>query len=308
MESLVEFFQGLGRGLLSAVFRCLRGVRQNLLIQGVALCTVALMLLLCGALRLCTTNLSGLLQLLGKNVEMIVYLSDGITPARAGQITDVLSKLPGVEKVRQVAPDEAYGRLRRSLGDRADLLDGVDEDLLPRSIEVSFKNGVSDILRVHPVYARLRGTEGVEDVELMSDWVRRLLQAQRLLRGLGWAFGILAGISGLYVVLATIRLGVYARRDEIEVLKLVGATHLHIAAPYLLEGVLQGVLGAGLAALALFGLYSAAQPGATMLLRDLFGEVQVHFLPGIEIGLALALSGVLGGVGSLLAIRKHVRV
>jgi cell division transport system permease protein len=283
-------------------------MRQNLLIQGVAIMTVALMVLLGGTLRLCGVNLQRTIGWLGRNVEMIVYLSDGVSAGRAQQISDVLAKLPGVAQVHMVTQREAYDRLRRSLGDRADLVDGVEEGLMPRSIEVSFKNGVSDILRVHPVYARLRATEGVEDVELMSDWVRRLLQAQRLVSWLAWGLGLLIAVSCVYLVGATIRLGVYARREEIEVLKLVGATDLHVEAPFLLEGALQGLIGAGLAVALLYGVYSAVQPQAQAVLRDLIGEVPLAFLPAGEIAAALGLAGLLGLMGSWLALSKHVRV
>lgn len=305
----------LSRALGSALYRCGRGMRQNLLIQGVAVLTVALMLLLCGALRLFGLNAQALLDSLGRGVEMIVYLEDGATPARAAQISEVLSRLPGVAKVQEVPPQQAYDRLRKSLGDRSDLLDGIEEDLLPRSIEVSFRAGVGDILRVHPIYARLRNTEGVEDVELMTDWVRRLAQVRRLIAALSISLFALAGLCCLYVVLATIRLGVYARRDEIEVLKLVGATRLHIAAPYLLEGALQGLCGAALALCMLYALHGLAAPQAQALLQDLIGaggapaaDTALRFLPPHEVAGGLLLGGGLGLLGSVLAVRRHVQV
>lgn len=299
----------LSRALGSALYRCGRGMRQNLLIQAVAILTVALMLLLCGALRLFGLNAQSLLDSVGRSVEMIVYLSDGVTPARAAQIGEVLARLPGVARVQEVSPQQAHDRLRKSLGDRSDLLDGIEEELLPRSIEVSFRAGVGDILRVHPIYARLRNTEGVEDVELMTDWVRRLSQVRRLLLWLSLSLYLLAGLCCLYVVLATIRLGVYARRDEIEVLKLVGATRLHVAAPYLIEGAFQGLCGAALALGLLYALHGLAAPPAQALLQELAGaEAALRFLPPHEVVGGLLLSGALGLLGSVLAVRRHVQV
>ncbi len=299
---------GLLRSLGSAAGRCLQGMRRNLLIQAVAVGTVALMLLLCGTLRLCSVNLYHVITAVGRGVEMIVYLKDGIQPARAQQITDVLRKLPGVQTVHSVTQVEARERLRKSLGDQGDLLDGVDEGLLPSSIEVSFHHGISDILRVHPIYERLRGAEGIEGVELMGDWVRRLLMAQRLLTWFGWSVGLLIALSCLYIVAATIRLGVYARRDEIEVLKLVGATDFHVEAPFLMEGLLQGLIGAGLSAVCLYGLYRLALPEGDAFLHEVLGDVSFSFLPGPEVALLLGLGGLLGFLGSAMAVGKHVRV
>ncbi|MCS6912115.1 MAG: permease-like cell division protein FtsX [Myxococcales bacterium] len=283
-------------------------MRQNLFIQSVAIMTVALMLLLAGVVRLCALNLGRLIDTLGRNVQMTVYLSDGVSPQRAKQIADALRRLPGVQQVHSVDEREAYDRLRRALGDHGDLLDGVEEGLLPRSIEVTFRSGVSDVLRVHPLYTRLRATEGVEDVELMSDWVRRLLQAQQLVRTVGWTLGLLLGLSCIYLVGATIRLGIHARRDEIEVLKLVGATNLYIEAPFLLEGLVQGLLGAALATLGLLGLYRLGLPWAQGTLRDLLGDVPLGFLPAGEVVAAIAGAGLLGLVGSGLAVSRHVRL
>lgn len=305
---LVEAVLGLLRGLASALYRCARGMRQNLLIQTVAIGTMALMLLLCGTLRLCSRNLGQFSESLLRNVEMIVYLQDGISPLRTQQIAEALGKLPGVLEVHIVNQKEAQERLRRSLGDQGDLLDGVEEGVLPASIEVEFRHGVSDILRVHPIYERLRNLSGVEDVELMGDWVRRVLQAQRLLSLLAWSVGLLVALSCLYIVAATIRLGVYARRDEIEVMKLVGATNMHVEAPFLLEGLFQGLIGTGLAALSLYVLFVLVRPELQAALREVVGDVNLVFLPGREVALAIGLGGLWGLLGSAMAVGKHVRV
>src|SRR5262249_50053381 len=146
----------------------------------------------------------------GADVQLTVYLEDGVTPARAQKITAALAKLPGVVAVRTVDAHEAWQRLQHSLGARADLLDGVEEGFLPASIEVALKPGVAEVLRAHPAFERLRHTAGVEDVELMGDWTARLRDVERLLSTASWAVAALVLCACLYIVGSTIRLGVFA--------------------------------------------------------------------------------------------------
>lgn len=299
--------EGALRSLASSVGRAGRGMRQSPLIQTTVIGAVALMLVLCGLVRLLVDNGGALVNALGRDVAMIVYLNDDVSPARAAQIGEALRKLPGVSTVHRVTRAEAQERLRHSLGDRSDFLEGTEESLIPLSIEVGFRNGVSDILRVHPLYDRLRSTEGVQDVELMGDWVRRLLKARQLLEGLGWLLGGLCAAAGLAVVCGTIRLGIYARRDELAVLRLVGATDLHIALPLLVEGLLQGLLGAGIALGLLYGLWRLVVPTAVGLLQEMLGEVPLRFLTVDEILIGLLLAAAAGLLGSRLALRRFLR-
>src|SRR5205823_1245249 len=196
----------------------------------------------------------------GKDVEVIVYLEDGVAPARVRKIAEAVGKLPGVTGVRAIDGKEAYDRLRRSLGDRGALLDGIEETLLPASLEVSLKDGIAGAKRLEPELARLARAPGVDEVERMGDWVDRLLAVGRFLRLGGFVLALLVGMACLYVVSSTIRLGVFARREEIEILKLVGATDGFVKGPFLVEGAVQGMVGAGLALALLYAIFRFAAP------------------------------------------------
>src|SRR5262245_12629549 len=122
------------RGLGRAIGRGLDGARKSPLVQLVAIGTVGLSLVLVGAVALAGANLRRLSAGWGADVQLIVYLEDGISGMRSQQIAGALARLPGVTAVRAVDPHEAWERLRRGLGARADLLDGVEEGFLPASI------------------------------------------------------------------------------------------------------------------------------------------------------------------------------
>jgi cell division transport system permease protein len=215
---------------------------------------------------------------------------------------------PGVERVRTIDTHEAYERLRRSLGTRADLLDGVEEGFLPTSIEVGLRPGLAEVLRAHPAFERLRKTPGVEEVELMGGWAARLAAVDTLLSQVGLAVGLLVACACLYIVASTIRLGVFARRDEIEILKLVGATDRFVKAPFLIEGALQGALGTALAVALLYGLFRMGAPRVEALLGELVAAAPLSFFPAPALAAAIAGGAFLGLSGSALALGRYVKV
>jgi cell division transport system permease protein len=291
-----------------AVLKALSGARRKPLIQAVAVGTIAASLVLVGAVELCARNVGRLRESWGGNVQMTVYLEDGLSSARVQQIADALGHLPGVTAVHAVDPHEAYERLRRSLGPRGDLLAGVEEGYLPASLEVSLKPGVAQMIRVHPAFERLRHAAGVEDVDLLGDFGERLEAAERLLGQLGLGVGLLVASACLYIVASTIRLGVFARRDEIEILKLVGATDRFVKAPFLIEGALQGALGTLIAGGLLLALFRLIQPRVESVLSGFVASSALAFFPG-HLLLAATLGGALLGLcGSALALGRYVRV
>ncbi|HEY7955900.1 MAG: cell division protein FtsX [Polyangia bacterium] len=291
-----------------AIRRGLAGARRSPLIQLVAVSTIALSLVLLGVVELAASNVRRLARGWGDGVQMTVYLDDGIAPERAQAIAGALEKLPGVESVRSVDSLTAYARLKRSLGARGDLLDGVDESFLPASLEVALKPGVAEVIRAHPAFERLRRAPGVEDVELTGDWVSRLRGVERLLGEAGLGLGLLVLCACLYIVASTIRLGVFARKDEIEILKLVGATDGFVKGPFLVEGALQGLFGTALACGLLYGLYRLAAPHVTALLGGLLAAAPLAFFPPLELGLALAAGALIGLSGSALAVGRYLDV
>lgn len=297
----------LAHTVAGTIGRGLAGARRSPLIQAVAVGTIALSLVLVGGVQLVALNVARLESAWGGQAQMAVYLEEGTPRERAEEIAAALGKLPGVETVRTIESRAAYERLRRSLGGRADLLDGVEESFLPTTLEVRLKPGVADVIRAHPAFERLAHAQGVEEVELLGEWVERLRAAQRLLRDLGLGIGLLVACACLYIVASTIRLGVFARREEIEILRLVGATNAFVKGPFLVEGALQGATGAVLATGILYGLYRLALPRVEAVLSDLLLAGPVRFFGLSQLAMAIGFGMLVGVIGSALALGRHVR-
>jgi cell division transport system permease protein len=231
-----------------------------------------------------------------------VYLDRGADLAAAGAAVAALA--PG-RSVEVVPAAEGLRRLAQGLGDEARLLDGVGADAIPDCVEVAVPGITLDEARA--LSLRLRAVPGAADVDYGTAWLERLETFVRRARVAGVALLLLLGLATAVLVSNTLRLAVYARREEIEIMKLVGATDAFVGAPFLLEGVLQGALAGGLAAASLAGLQAALLPRLAAALGPLAAVT-----PGAVPPWPLLL-GVLGGgaaiglLASGLAILRFLR-
>jgi len=296
------------RGLRALVYglrRAFGGVARRPLVSLLAVGAIGVSLLLVGVVHLASTNVARLTSSWGRGVQMVVYLADGTTPERAQAIGRILSGARGVDRVDYVPPDAAYRRLADSLGDRKDLLEGVEVGYLPASLEVTLAGGMRDVAAVSPMVDKLRATPGVDEVEFLGDWVDRLTALLGSLRASALALALLVAAACIYVISATIKLSVYARKDELEILKLVGATDSFVKLPLVVEGAVQGALGAGAAVGLLYALFRMGAPALERMLSGAVGAVELRFLPVADLGTVVVAGTILGILGSWLAIGRY---
>jgi len=235
-------------------------------------------------------------------VRISVYLAPGADLARARQAAAALA--PG-RVVEAVPAAEGLRRLAASLGEQDHLLDGVGPDGLPDAVEVAVPGITLEAART--LAGQLRGVPGAADVDFGTAWLERLealLQRARL-AGLVLLSLLTAGTAVL--VSNTLRLAVFARREEIEIMKLVGATDAFVGAPFLIEGLLQGLLGGGLAAAALLGFHAAVAPrlAAAIGLAAPLGRAQV--LPWPLLAALVGGGALVGLLASALALTRYLR-
>jgi cell division transport system permease protein len=293
------------RAFVYGLARALRGARARPVTTLLSTGAIAVSLILVGVLALAHLNVDRLTAKWGRGVHMVVYLKDDVTPERARAIGRVLGQIPAIERVDYVPSDEAQRRLAESLGPRQDLLDGVEAGFLPASLEVTLTGGVRDVAAQSPVIERLKRTPGVDEVSFLGDWVDRLASLLGLLRTAALALALLVAGACVYIIGGTIKLGMYARRDELDILRLVGATDAFVRLPLVVEGALQGVCGAACALAALAGLYRLAAPTLERALASAVGDVKLTFLPGTLLLAALGVGLALGVMGSALAVGRH---
>ncbi len=294
--------------LRRALTQGLRSFRISPFEQQLAIGTIAVAWLIVCGVHLGAQNLVHLTSGWSRQTQAIVYLDDDLAPARARLIADTIQKLPGVVAVHPVERATAFARLRASLGDRADLLAGVEESILPSSMEVSIQGGVAERQRLAPQFERLRHVAGVEDVAMVGDWADRMNALERMVQIGAWLLGLLVAAACLYLMISTIRLRLLARKEEIQILKLVGATDGFVRGPFLVEGALAGLAGAMLGLGVLYLLYRLTAPWIERALGALLSATPLVFLSATDVTIAWVAGGVLGLLGSVVASDRYARV
>lgn len=271
-------------------------------VTAVAVGTIYVAVLLTGALA-ATVEVGGrLLTGWSGEVPVTVFLAPGADLEAARTAAAALA--PDAT-VAAIPPAQALRQLRASLGDQGRVLDGLPDDTLPPSVEVRIP-GLTQA-RAAALSARLRQIPGAAEVDDGVVWVARLEELVGRARQLGLLLlGVLAAGTAV-LVSNTLKLAVYARRDEIEIMKLVGATDLYVGAPILLEGVIQG-LAAGLLALGTLAaanlvLLPRLRAALPLAERIAFGDVvSARLAAALLLGAAL-----LGTVASAIALRRFLR-
>lgn len=271
----------------------------------VAVLTIALSLFIGATFVLGVSAARALFTSWGAQASVTLYLDKSVTDAQAAALAARIRTQQPEAQIAYVDRDLALKRLRVELGDLSGALDALPQNPLPASLEVTPPGSLpAGGLRV--LAAELGQLPGVHEVEYGREWLDKLEALGRGLRnfGAGALFAVLG--AALLVVANTIRLAVYARRDEIEIMKLVGATDTYVRAPFLLEGALQGLIGAGLALGSVFALERWLLPRAQQALVFASGMAA----PRIDLAQSASLLGagaLVGLLGSWLAVSRFLR-
>ena len=209
--------------------------------------TLAATLALAGLVLLVLANLGRQLEIQREDVRVHVYLREDVGPEARAALTTELAGQPGVASVQFVGKDEALRRYREWAGDLAALSDELETNPLPESLELRLLSGPEVERQGEAILAAVRGNPAVEDVRFDREWLARLEALLSLARlgGSGLALAVFGAV--IFVMASVLRLAVYARREEIDIMLLVGATPAFVRGPFLVAGVAQGVLAAAAA-------------------------------------------------------------
>jgi len=282
--------------------QALMNMKRNLTVHILSLGTIVASLLILGAFLLLFGNLNNWLRHWGSALSMSVYLQDGTSEYKRDKIDSFIRSLPGAQIRRFISKEEAMDDLKVAFGEEAGFLERLTHNPLPASYELIFEDTGTAGIPPEEIKSQLEALDGVEEVQHSRQWLKRLRGVLDIVRLIGYIIGGLLCLCVVFIVTNTVKLTIYSRRDEIEILKMVGATDWFVKLPFLLEGVIQGLLGGGMAILALFLGYLAFSSKEIYLLGPT--PLEFVFLPAEQIILALSLSMVLGIIGSFIAIGR----
>jgi cell division transport system permease protein len=269
----------------------------------VSIGVVAVTLFILGSFMLLNINVEHLTNEIKGQVEIIAYVEDDISVEALNQLRVSLIRLESVEEVRFVSKEEALDRLREQLGS---LVDGYDNERnpLPNSFEI--RTSVPE--DIPAVAEEARGLPGIARVDYGStDMIQKLFSFTGVIRWLGMAFMVGLAFTAMFLIANTIKLTVNARSQEIMIMKYVGATEWFVRWPFLIEGLFLGFFGALVPTVFLVLLYGEAVAWATLNLYFL-PLVAPHLILADLARLLLLLGTAIGGLGSLVSMRRFLKV
>jgi len=274
-----------------------RGRQSGLLSTG----TIALALFVLGGFLIVTANLERLGAEWSSTAEMSVYLDDAISDEQRRGIESALGASEIVASREYVSKDAAMTRFKETFKDVAESIDTLGANPLPASYEVRLKAGSAAEAGIDELGGKLRGTAGVADVRYDRQWLSRLMSAIAVIRGVGLILAAVLTFAAALTVASVVRLALHARRDEIEIMQLVGAPPAYIRGPFVMEGTIQGGLGALAAVVALAVAFFALRGQFLVPLAAAVNLSSITFLP-VELAVLLVVGGMaVGCVGGLVA-------
>jgi cell division transport system permease protein len=268
---------------------------------------MAMTLFVFGGFMLLESNLQKLLKGWGEQIQVTAYLSNDLADADVAGLIARIQAMPEVEHVRHTSREQAWQDFQAVLGAQSGLLEGLPREVLPASIDISLRPPYRDAPAVEELAARLKTENGIASVEYPQEWVERLGLIVLVVQWSKWVVAGVLFIATFFIVGSTIKLAILARQDEVEIMQLIGASEEVIQAPFVVEGMIQGMAGG---ALAIVGLAVAhwllrAELATMAGLFALLDEPK--FLDLMSMGILLGTGGMLGAIGSLVSLRRFLR-
>jgi cell division transport system permease protein len=279
-----------------------QGLRRNGLVAFAAVSTSFIALFLVGMALLVRDNVNLIIKFAEADVQVSVYLNDAISTGEQQHINDVLLRMPQVSGVQYESKEQAYRRAKDIFKGNESIVQFADPSAFPASFRVKLK----DPSQFGVVSAQLTGQPGIDNIVDHSGFVKRLLAVTAVFRVGVFAVAIVMLVAAAFLIMNTVRMAVFARRKEIGIMRLVGATNWHIRIPFIIEGVIEGLLGAGAAIVGLFIIKVAffdSLRKSVAFLPWIGTPAVVHAIPWLLTG-----GVVIAVFGSLVAMRRFLEV
>jgi len=272
----------------------------------VAVGMIAMSLFILGAFMLAAENLSrAVAQWQGKS-RVDVYFETEVTPEQIHAADLFLASHPDLRARRFVTSDQALAQFKRDFGNLKDVVDQLDGNPFPPSFQIDVRRAAVQPRVFEREMAELRAIPGVEQVQYDWDWVTRLQRLADVVNLVGLIAGGILALAAAFTIANVIRLTMMTYRDEIEIMRLVGATERIIRGPFLIEGIVQGTIGGALAVGLLYGVFALARHLLAPSSSLLWGFLFAGFLPWQKIAALVAGGTLAGWLGSWLSVRERV--
>lgn len=284
--------------------RAVGDMRENGLNHLLSIGTIATSFFLFGSFLLLAQNFGSFLGSWEKKVQIILYLKDGVSETEVLRLQERLRDEEGIENIRYISKRDALEVFKEDLAGYGGVLDGLKEEFFPASLEMMVGSDFRTPEQIRALATRLNKTPQVEEAQYGGLWLERLSVVLYILKWGSWVLGAVLVMIIVSVTANTVRLTLYNKGEEIEILKLVGASETVVTVPFYLEGGLQGFLGATGSLVLLFFIFHIFSLKVSPFLSLYFGQLRLSFLP-IELVAAILGVGMISGLlGGIVSVRK----
>jgi cell division transport system permease protein len=293
--------------LRSIFLQALRSMRRNLFANVTTIGVIAVSVLIFSTFSLIAANLSSFLRIWEDRIEVLAYLKKGTSMGDVEKILHGLLAMEQVEFARYISPADAMAFMGEKLGGQKGLLEGIRPDTLPASFEIRLKKTYRNSTGIREIVEGLKAFPQFEEIQYGKEWVDTFSALVHALRLTQWVLGGLLVASMIIITSHALQLVLSSRREEIQVMHLVGASPAFIRVPIYVEGMIQGLLGAGVAVGVLGLLFQLVLTYITPPLRTWLPGIPIDFLPRESIAWILVGGVFFGFLGSVIASMRVLR-
>ncbi|HAG50236.1 MAG: hypothetical protein A2X87_03855 [Deltaproteobacteria bacterium GWC2_42_51] len=282
----------------------LRTIKENPTTTFITVITIAISLTICCLFFGVFINLNKMLSSMGGEIQVMVYIKDDISSETLQNIKEQITNMPEVEALEYISKEKAFSIFKNDLKGQTGILEGLNTNPLPSSLEIRMKKDYRNPAGISRLVARLKLINDIDDIQYSKEWIDKLFAFIRFVEAFALIIGSFILMATLFIISNTIRLTIYARREEIEIMEFLGATNIFTKTPFIIEGIIEGFLGAILSIGMLF-IVSSILIAKT---PKIFAPLSTLPFPVIYLISGIIASGiVLGLIGSSISLRRFLK-
>jgi cell division transport system permease protein len=293
--------------------RAFQNMKGNLLPNLTTIAIIGISMLIFSSFSLIAFNLTSFLKAWEEKIEIIAYVKKGVALSDVEGLLKKVRRFEGVEAVKYVSSYDAMAFMEMKLGDQKNLLDGIQPGILPSSFEIRLMKDFRNTSSMKGIVTQLRQLPQIDEIQYGQEWVETFLTLAHLFRITQWVLGGLLLMGIIFITFNTLQLTISSRKEEIEIMHILGASPAFIQVPFYIEGLIQGLVGTGLAIFFLFYLhyevllYKVFFLYITPSMKEWLAGVPILFLPPERIVLVILGGMVLGFFGSFSASMRFLK-
>ena len=284
--------------------RAIEDIFKNRFLNLITTITISLSILIVSAFIIFFINTSELINIWKKGIRVMAYLHPGTGTSEVTDLEQRIQGIQGVLAVRFISKEAALTQLKNKMHRQASLFENLSANPLPDAFEIRILTPEADWQKIESIATRIESFDPIEEVEYGQKWLGRFSNVFNLFRLAGYTLCGIFFMATVFIVANTMRLVIYSRSEEVEIMRLIGATDRFIKIPFYIQSLIQGALGAVMGLTALFIAYLFLNTGVQTAFFS--GFFQIRFLPPMMMVSIIGGSMLIGWLGCYLSLKQHL--